>query len=409
MSSEHINLELASVWSHAGTGSPVECGTVTREEIGSAHYVSKFRYAENNNSPLNPGFDSLETTYSTTLLRGNFSTFLDVCPGAWGRRVRMLEVQPTGQLSELLLGVHDQVGSLSFTPHEETPGEIFNGYEAVHLGKMLKLSRAFEGGERFWRNEQRFITNLGGVRPKFTVVTDGDQWIAKLPSVLDAPLLPSNPRLEAAVLELAKICNLNVPEFRMWSIDNRDVLLVKRFDRTLINNAWSRHRYASLRSIFHSKPGVQQYVLHGSYQRFARELDAWSVQPAIDKHELFKRIAFNCLVSNTDDHDLNHGVIDTGAGFRLSPLFDVVPQARTGRRAHLVLSLGDLGTEATYRNLISDCEVFGLTKADAAKMIEGLECQIEANWRHCLDKFGFLKKQQDLMSYAFCPGAFRNP
>jgi serine/threonine-protein kinase HipA len=402
------------VWLHAGVDAPLCCGYVIRVEHGSNHQTSSFSYSEEHlakypENAINPGYPLETKTYSTALLRGNFSSFLDVCPGAWGRKSRMSTEQSNGDIDELLVGVHDQVGALSFTRESETPGEPFNGYDTVHLEKMLRLSRAFEQGQNFWRKYPRFITNLGGARPKFTLVSNGAQWIAKLPSALDLPTHPSNPRLEAAVMKLGKLCGLNVPDSQLISVDGRDVLLVRRFDREIKNGVWLRHKFASLRSIFHSKPEVQRYVLHGSYLRFARELNGWSSQSEEDKRELFKRVTFNCLVSNTDDHDLNHGMIDTGSGFKLSPVFDVVPQQRTSRRLHLVLGVGEYGTEASLRNLLSNCEVFGLSKEEAQYEIAEIEAVVKIQWRECLGSYGIPSSQQELLTNAFCPEFFRSP
>jgi serine/threonine-protein kinase HipA len=120
-------------------------------------------------------------------------------------------------------------------------------------------------------------------------------------------------------------------------------------------------------------------------------------------------MTFNCLVSNTDDHDLNHGMVDTGSGFRLSPSFDVVPQQRTSRRLYLVLGAGEYGTEASCRNLLSNSEVFGLSEEEARYEIAKMEATVKKHWRECLGSYGLGSSQQELLANAFCPEFFHFP
>ena len=195
----------------------------------------------------------------------------------------------------------------------------------------------------------------------------------------------------------------------MIHVAGKDVLLVERFDRHYLEgaiNGWARYPYVSARTVFFSRPEIQRYTITGSYPRLSLALATWSNKTAQDRLELFRRIVFNCLVNNLDDHDLNHGFINRGNGFELSPLFDVVPQRPAGARPRLALNIGQFGGEATRENLLSDCEQFGLSSAAAALEIETLRALVRANWEQCLISNGVSGVHIERIAPAFCSESF---
>ena len=113
-----------------------------------------------------------------------------------------------------------------------------------------------------------------------------------------------------------------MPERRLTLVSRRPVLLVARFDRRLRSGTRERAHYLS---------GLTMLGRHerdhgrGSYSELAHWLRRHGAAPRDDTLELFRRMVFNILVGNTDDHLRNHAVIDFGEGFRLSPLYDVMP------------------------------------------------------------------------------------
>ena len=417
MISDPANSETIYAWVYLPV-EPVLCGKIVRKRMESGQYKGVFTYGKNylnraDAIALDLALPLAMKTYETTLLAGHFSVFLDAGPDQWGRREIDRTRGPQTDLGYLLHSAGDQVGALAFTrERNDLPGPK-GSFDIESLDDLLLASELLEQGLPVPEKLERLLsigTSAGGARPKATIVDKDRQWLAKFPSSKDSPGLPGNPRMEAATLDLAALCGLKVPERRLLHVGDKDVLLVERFDRAFLGaGKWGRHRYVSARTVFHSKPDVQQYVLHGSYQRLARELGAWSISAASDRLELFKRIVFNCLVSNTDDHDLNHGLIDTGKGFSLSPLFDVVPRPPTGSRQFLVLSAGQLGSEASRENLLSDCTPFGISVAEATGMVDSLEATVGENWNRCCADRGINEAGRRALAAAFCPTSFDNP
>ena len=209
-------------------------------------------------------------------------------------------------------------------------------------------------------------------------------------------------------MDLAEIAGLNVPQRQLVCVAGKDVLLVERFDRQYVEElgGWARFPYSSARTVFYSKPEVQRYAITGSYQRLSLELATWSRDTVADRLELFKRIVLNCLVNNLDDHDTNHGFIDTGNGFKLSPLFDVVPQRPAGAQPRLALNVGEYGAYATKKNLLSECTRFGLATQDASQIIETLRAIVTANWEKCLVANGVSNVGIERIAPAFCSSYF---
>jgi serine/threonine-protein kinase HipA len=339
---------------------------------------------------------------------------LDAGPDSWGRR----EIdQASGQqtdLGYLLHGAGDQVGAIAFSrdPHLVPTNAGFNGFPSTTLDDLLAFAELLENDQPIpakYNNLLRAGTSAGGARPKATLLHDNRQWLAKFPSTKDPKDLPSNPKLEKAALDLAEIAGLNVPKRQLINVAGKDVLLVERFDRHYLGDTikgWGRHAYVSARTVFFSKPDVQRYSITGSYQRLSLELATWSRRTTDDRRELFKRIVFNCLVNNLDDHDLNHGFVDLGKGFELSPLFDVVPQRLTGARPRLALNIGEFGGQASKQNLLSECERFGLSTSDADQIIESLRAIVKFNWEKCLIANGVSNIHIAKIACAFCPEHF---
>lgn len=97
--------------------------------------------------------------------------------------------------------------------------------------------------------------------------------------------------------------------------------------------------------------------------------------------ELFRRIAFNSLASVTDDHERNHALVAQDSHFRLSPVFDLVPQPGNTEKRYLALAVGAFGALAARQNLISSIAAFQLSLAEANDIIDEVQGVIRATWR----------------------------
>ncbi|MBA3624550.1 MAG: type II toxin-antitoxin system HipA family toxin [Methylibium sp.] len=344
--------------------------------------------------------------FETASDQGCFGVVSDAIPDDWGRYVidRRHGKQdfPVGYL---LHSLDDRVGNLSFSAHDaERPPLRRESAPLPGLGLLddaLRIVAGLEAGQSIPPElEDRIMLNtaMGGARPKLTMAHDGAQWLAKLPSRRDDPEIPAA-RLEAAMLDLASRCGIGTVQARVVSLDGGDVLLVRRFDRTLIASeahpsGWARDAYLSARSVFASRPTVQAYSFAGSYPRLARELGRYSSHPLNDRHDLFRRMVFNCATSNTDDHDRNHGFIaddDPNASpgtYRLAPAFDLVPRIHGTSRRFQALAIGDGGHAPGIDNIMSSHAAFDLTKAAALGIVGDVQAAVVDQWRHCLEDQG---------------------
>lgn len=327
--------------------------------------------------------------------QGVFGVIADACPDDWGRYVidRRFGVQrfPIGYL---LHSQEDRVGNLCFSTTAAQPPELGDPAPRAWLQDAWMVVNGLDAGrpipdslaERIKAN-----TALGGARPKLTVADPDVQWLAKFPTRHDDPRL-CLPLVEAAMLDLARCAGITAAQAVIEHVQasaevpSADILLVKRFDRSLnASGGWCREAYASARTLFQSD-GLDEFSYTGSYSRLAIQISRWSSRPVADRVELFRRMVFNCCISNTDDHDRNHGFIasEDGLGFRLAPAFDMVPRVHGTQRRYQAMNIGDGGAETTVQNILSSADAFGLSQQDARALLEDVQAKVSAHWRQCL-------------------------
>ena len=138
------------------------------------------------------------------------------------------------------------------------------------------------------------------------------------------PTAGSHPRVEHAPLRPARECGLNAADSRIERIGDRDVLLVRRFDREWTGTGYHRHRMASALTLLRADDTPTDRG-RWSCLALADELRRASASPREDLRELFARMCFNAAVSNLDDHPRNHALLAGGRDWRLSPAYDLTP------------------------------------------------------------------------------------
>lgn len=296
--------------------------------------------------PLDPRLVFHEGRQHPAQGRNTFGLFADASPDRWGRLLmqRRLErdqragrVDPQRRLheSDYLLGVHDayRAGALRFRLDDR--GEFLDNRHDVAAPPFVRL-RALEAaslaierdedntadeGDEWLRMLIAPGGSLGGARPKASVVDPaGALWIAKFPSVHDDHDVGA---WELVVQTLAVRCGRRVPESWARRFAHRHhTFLVKRFDRTPANR---RLHFASAMTLTDHEDGDDAST-GVTYLELARVLIDHGASPKEDLRELWSRIVFNVLVSNTDDHLRNHGfILVPGRGWRLSDAFDMNP------------------------------------------------------------------------------------
>ncbi len=183
---------------------------------------------------------------------------------------------------------------------------------------MLIAAENYEGGEASADQlAQLFIhsSDIGGARPKARIRVSDKEWIAKF-STWDDRF--DNPRAEAVCLDFAEAAGLRVPDRELRVVSGRSVLLISRFDRS---SDGARLSYLSAGTLL-SEP-AHGYATSKTYSDIASAARRIGVQDP--EREMFRRLLVNAYLRNTDDHLRNHAFIHDGAGWRLSPVFDVVP------------------------------------------------------------------------------------
>ncbi|MDP9139161.1 MAG: type II toxin-antitoxin system HipA family toxin [Pseudomonadota bacterium] len=303
----------------------------------------------------------------------------DAGPDHWGRRVIEYrnQVAGLGELDYLADSRGDRIGALHFqagydeySQATQTPStlvELLGAAAALELNQPLTpaLAAALEHG-----------TSIGGARPKALLRDGGVGSVAKFQSTSDRRAVV---RAELATMQLAARCGLNVAAVDLQRIDQKDVLLVRRFDRVPVEDGTlsRRHLLSALTLLDLDETEARL----ASYPAFAELLIRHSRGGVDDARELFRRMVFNILVGNTDDHARNHAAFWDGQYLDLTPAYDLVPLWRAGQEASQAMEMGAEGRASTLRNALSQSGRFGLSRQDALALVDGIEETIAAHWR----------------------------
>lgn len=345
-------------------------------------------------------------TYETARLEGMFGALRDSGPDYWGRRVieKHAGKPKLGELDYLLESPDDRAGALGFGLGQEPPAPKRNFNKTFELAKIQSIADALMKDEianvdadAVQVQELMLLgTSMGGARPK-TVVEDGDSlWIAKFSRPDDRW---NNPRVEHAMLELARRCGISAAASSVTAIAGKDVLLVKRFDREKIADGYARARMISGLTVLRAEEAVRD---RWSYVLLAEELRRVVAEPKKDAPELFRRVCFNALISNIDDHPRNHALIARDRGWKLSPAYDLTPSPVIAQdRRDLALDCGDIGRFANAKNLLSQHARFLLEENEAKAIVTKMAEQVRKTWHDVVRGVGVSAKDADAISGAF--------
>ena len=245
---------------------------------------------------------------------------------------------------------------------------------------------------------------MGGARPKAVVEDVSGLWLAKFNRPDDKWNFA---RVEHAMLALARACGLITPESRIECFGNREALLVKRFDRSKVPGGYLRARMVSALTLLRADEAAQSRQ-RWSYVLLAEELRRIGADPKRDATELFRRMCFNALISNIDDHPRNHAIIAWERDWSLSPAYDLTPSTPVGlERRDLAMACGDLGRFACAANLESQAPRFLLSRDQASQLIETMESQVRTTWYEVARSCGVSDAECAQISGAFVYPGFR--
>ncbi len=194
-------------------------------------------------------------------------------------------------------------------------------HEVAHASAEIEKSELKNrlSKEKWLRQLLEPASPLGGTRPKANIIdTNGDLWIAKFPSVNDTYDVGG---WEEFAYRMARAAGINVSESKLLEIEGKHhIFLVKRFDR----HGKTRIHFASSMTLLGLKDGDGASTGHGYLDIVDAILEnSSSVEENLE--ELFRRVAFNIAIGNTDDHFRNHGFLLTAKGWTLSPAYDMNP------------------------------------------------------------------------------------
>lgn len=394
-----------------GSTEIVPCGLFVHEQT-RAGPVGRFRYARSYRArpdavPLDPiELPVLARTFETRRLQGLFGALRDAAPDAWGRYVIDRREGRTGfdDLDYLVRTSGERSGALFFTTSLDEPPRPAPPHRLEFLRDVRDAVRALEestSGDPLDPEIRARLapgTSLGGARPKADLQGEDRFWIAKFPAKGDRW---SNAVAEAGMLALARRCGIRTPHAEIEPVGDEKVLLVERFDRAATPDGVLRHRVLSALSALRASESATERA-RWSYPLLAGEIQRRSVRPDSDKPELFRRMVFNALITNTDDHPRNHALVAPGADWELAPAFDLVPRPEVSlEERHLALEVGEHGRLARRDNLLSSAPRFGLGREEAGAIIDRMKGIVERHWEDELRRMGAVQGDIQLLAPAF--------
>ena len=363
-----------------------------RREFSSFTYArewlaSRERFQVSTDLPLAPG-----PTVRKPPTKDDSCFFLalaDTVPDTWGRRViarahakARKENRGLGELTELdylcavddfsrlgALRLLDGSGSYLATVEEgkRTAPPLFELEHMLSASRAVELSKESAEDLRYLQGKG---TSLGGARPKCSVLDeDGYLTLAKFPSVKDER---SVTRGEVLALRLAQLAGIEAAEARIVMVQGQAVALIRRFDRTA---DFGRIAYMSGATLLQANRDEDH-----AYTEVVDQMQSFCREPLADAQQLWRRLVFNHLITNVDDHLQNIGFLYEGGGFwRMSPAFDLNPFPDKDRESKTWLS-EDTGPVESVADLMSRAAYFRLDEVQAKQALREVVQAVD-QWR----------------------------
>lgn len=344
-----------------------------------------------------------------------FGCFSDSLPDRWGRtlifrREQILaaeEKRPVRRLSSMdyLLGIDDASRIGGFRFKEEPDGEFINAATDLQIPPITGIRELISASQEIEQSEEKNIlpekkwlmqlvhpgTSLGGARPKASV-TDGNKqlYVAKFPSRKD---LYDVGLWEHFAHLMADAAGITCAKTKVITAGSKyHTLLSKRFDRT---EEGKRIHFASAMTMLGLTDGQNASTGNGYL-----DIVDFIVQSCCcvesNLQELFRRVAFNIAIGNSDDHFRNHGFLLTSKGWTLSPAYDLNPTL--AREQSLLINA--YTTEANLDILLESCDDYMLSFETARQIIEDVKA-VMSKWRQVATSIGLSSSEQDLFKDRF--------
>ena len=390
-------------------GETVPAGTLWTRTRG-ARQTASFEYdpswlARRDAFGLDPVLPPARGQFHTD--RPLFNAFTDPAPDRWGqtlmRRNELRRARAEGRRPRTLLALdfltlvddETRLGALRFKEAGGGPFLTSAGRPVppvVDLPRLLSATaRVIDANET--DDDLRLIlapgTSLGGARPKATVRDrDGHLLIAKFPRRDDDwPVT----RWEAATMALAEAAGVRVAPFQLRQAADSPVFLARRFDRR-------QGRRIPFMSALTAIEGSDNEMR--SYLEIAEFLRREGLEVNEDLGQLWRRIVFNVLVSNTDDHLRNHGFLRETNGWRLSPAYDINPVPADVKPRVQALAIDETDAAASLDTAMEVAPMFGMTD-QAARATAAEVGRAVRGWRDAAARHGIPANESERMSSAF--------
>jgi serine/threonine-protein kinase HipA len=291
----------------------------------------------------------------------------DARPDRWGERVIRLLIKPQrlSTLDYLYFAGDDRFGGLGvstsevvYVPYQHGALPQFADVQQVH-----DLVRRVEAGEMLTESLRHWVApgaTLGGAKPKALLAMDGAHWVLKF---AEAGEVCDSGLVEHACMTLAAQAGVDVCETRPIAYQHgsaiRHAVAVRRFDRTegVRLHALSAHVALRAAGVDYGYPELALLL--------RRRGDAAHIRA--NGEQVFRRMVFNIVMDNTDDHEKNHALLHVNNVYVLAPAFDVLPAAQG--LGYQCLRVGQAGAASTLDNAISEHKSFGMTLARAKEVV----------------------------------------
>lgn len=344
-----------------------------------------------------------------------FGCFSDALPDRWGRtlmnrREQIMakdEKRPVRRLSsfDYLIGIEDFSRMGGFRFKESIDGEYINASETLHIPPLTDIRELIAASSEIEKSEEedqlpemQWISqlvqpgsSLGGARPKASVIDENKNLcIAKFPSRKDD--------YDAGLWEhfshlLAKNAGINAAETRVISTNDKyHTLLSRRFDR---REDSKRIHFASAMTLLGLNDGANANTGNG-YLDIVDFIIQNCTNVEDNLKELYRRVAFNICIGNTDDHFRNHGFILTAKGWTLSPAYDMNPTLSE----YQSLQINSYTNKSDLKELLDSCEEYMLPKKIAEQIIIEVLNAVR-DWRALATRLTILKGEQERFAAVF--------
>lgn len=391
-------IKVGKLWSHYRNG---------RESMSFEYERSWLNHPKR--FSLDPSLKLVSGTFHASQDKPVFGAIDDSAPDRWGRllmrrlerRNAVFEKRAARALKEIdyLLMVDDEGRQGAIRFKKEDQSEFLTMYDnkpippLVAVGKLLNASYRILNESDTDEDLQLLLapgSSLGGARPKASVRDkDGQLAIAKFPGINDEIDIIG---WEAVALTLAKKAKMEVPQWRLETVGNKRILLSGRFDRK--KNI--RIPFLSAMSVLIAKDNEMH-----SYLEIADAIRQMSGSPKEDLEALWRRIVFNVLISNVDDHLRNHAFLYLDpSGWRLSPAYDLNPTPTDIKPRILSTAIDLIDPTASIEIALQVAQYFDLKILNAKKIMKEVGFAV-SSWRQEALKLKIKKVEIDRMASAF--------